>query len=117
MFDTVTLDTADEIVPVSNNGTDKFIEDEYGHAQIIKKWVAPAQPTEEEIKELEKQACSRIISATTDLEFRKVEGIWKAFTHSVSEDGRCVDLEFVAGDQEANNTERMTAKAAALLSV
>ena len=60
-------------------------------------------------KELEKQACSRIISATTDLEFRKVEGIWKAFTHTVSEDGRCVDLEFVAGDQEANNTERMTA--------
>ena len=60
-------------------------------------------------KELEKQGCSRIISATTDLEFRKVEGIWKAFTHTVSEDGRCIDLEFVAGDQKANNIERMTA--------
>ena len=60
-------------------------------------------------KELEKQGCSRIISATTDLEFRKVEGIWKASTHTVSEDGRCIDLEFVAGDQKANNIERMTA--------
>ena len=60
-------------------------------------------------KELEKQACSRIISATTDLKISKIEGIWKVFTHTVSEDGRCVDLEFAAGDQEANNIERMTA--------
>ena len=60
-------------------------------------------------RELEKQACSRIISAVTDLDFRKEDGIWKVFTHTVSEDGRCVDLEFAAGDQEANNIERMTA--------
>ena len=60
-------------------------------------------------RELEKQACSRIISASADLEFRKADGVWKVFTHTVSEDGRCVDLDFVAGDQEANNTERMTA--------
>ena len=60
-------------------------------------------------RELEKQACSRIMSAATDLDFRKEDGIWKVFTHTVSEDGRCVDLEFAAGDQEANNIERMTA--------
>ena len=60
-------------------------------------------------RELEKQACSRIISVKTDIKFRKEGQQWSVFTRTLSEDGRCVELTFDAGEQEANNVERMTA--------
>ncbi len=90
---TVTLDTADEIVPVSNNGTDKFIEDEYGHAQIIKKWVAPAQPTEEEIKELEKQVYFTVQDAQGN--YLRVNGTDGSYTYSGIKD---VEARFMLSD-------------------
>ncbi|MBQ8790028.1 MAG: hypothetical protein IJZ51_01810, partial [Ruminiclostridium sp.] len=90
---TVTLDTADEIVPVSNNGTDKFIEDEYGHAQIIKKWVAPAQPTEEEIRELEKQVYFTVQDAQGN--YLRVNGTDGNYTYSGIRD---VEARFMLSD-------------------
>ena len=66
-----------------------------------------------QVRRIKLNLCCRLPYCTfcsiTDLDFRKEGGIWKIFTHTVSEDGRCVDLGFAAGDQEANNIERMTA--------
>ena len=58
-------------------------------------------------KEIERQACTRIISASVFLEFIKEEDSWKVHATAVSEDGRSASETFEAGSQAANNVERM----------
>ena len=58
-------------------------------------------------KEIERQACSRVISATVFLEFVLNDGRWTIYATALSEDGRSVSETFDAGDQTANNFERM----------
>ncbi len=58
-------------------------------------------------KEIERQACNRAVRVGISLDFFMKE-IWKIHVRAVSEDGRNVSETFSAGDQTANNTERMT---------
>ena len=58
-------------------------------------------------RELEKQACSRVIRAVTDLEFTRKDGGWAVMARTRSEDGRCVEITADAGSQDASNIERM----------
>jgi len=58
-------------------------------------------------KEIERQACVRSISATVDLEFMKHDGSWTVKASVLSEDGRSLTEIFDAGDQGADNPERM----------
>ena len=58
-------------------------------------------------KEIERQACTRVISATVFLEFVQNDGRWIIFATALSEDGRSASETFEAGDQTANNFERM----------
>ncbi|MBP3921414.1 MAG: Cys-Gln thioester bond-forming surface protein, partial [Ruminiclostridium sp.] len=78
---TVTLDTADEVVPVSNNGTDQFEEDEYGYGQITKEWTAPVNPTSAEIIELEKNVYFTVKDVVTK-EYLKVSGSNGSYTYA-----------------------------------
>lgn len=78
---TVTLDTADEVVPVSNNGTDQFKEDEYGYGQITKEWTAPVNPTSAEIIELEKNVYFTVKDVVTK-EYLKVSGSNGSYTYA-----------------------------------
>ncbi len=58
-------------------------------------------------KEIERQACSRIIRVSVSLDFTFNEGQWYARAEAMSEDGRKVTETFEAGDQTANNFDRM----------
>ena len=58
-------------------------------------------------KEIERQACTRVISATVFLEFVRKDSIWIIHATASSEDGRSVPETFEAGEQTANNFERM----------
>ena len=59
-------------------------------------------------KEIEKQTCIREIRANVFLEFAiSGEGIWHVNATAISEDGRSATETFEAGDQTANNYERM----------
>ncbi len=58
-------------------------------------------------KEIERQACSRVIRADVSLDFVSGDGCWTVNASAVSEDGRSVAKTFDAGDQTANNSERM----------
>ena len=59
-------------------------------------------------KEIERQGCTREITVSVSLEFNKGQE-WKLKAIARSEDGREVILETDAGDQDAQNAERMTA--------
>ncbi len=58
-------------------------------------------------KEIERQACSRVIRASVSLDFLYDGCIWKVKASALSEDGRSAEETFEAGDQAANNLERM----------
>ncbi len=58
-------------------------------------------------KEMERQACSRIIRVGVSLEFINEKGCWTVKAKASSEDGRIAEEIFEAGDQTANNQERM----------
>ena len=58
-------------------------------------------------KELERQACIREINVDVNLAFTSEDGIWSLKAQCVSEDGRSVELCFDAGEQKAENMERM----------
>ena len=59
-------------------------------------------------KEIERNACTRIIRANVAISFsRSDDGIWAAEVKAVSEDGRQVSESFVAGSQTADNRGRM----------
>ena len=60
-------------------------------------------------KELERQACTRRISADVTLRFICEEGSWKVKAMAVTEDGRCAEIYQEAGNQTADNQERMLA--------
>ena len=58
-------------------------------------------------KELERQGCTRCISAQVSLDAFIEDNGWKLTVHAESEDGRTVSATIDAGDQTANNKERM----------
>ena len=58
-------------------------------------------------KEIERKACTRVISASVSITFSKVEGLWKASVQALSEDGRKVYITADASDQTAGNYDRM----------
>ncbi len=58
-------------------------------------------------KEIERQACSRVIRANVFLDFILRNGLWTVNATALSEDGRSAVESFEAGDQTANNFERM----------
>ena len=58
-------------------------------------------------KEIERQACTRVIPATVFLESVQNDGKWIIYATALSEDGRSASETFEAGDQTANNFERM----------
>ncbi len=58
-------------------------------------------------KEIERQACTRVIRATVFMDFVMNGSVWKAYATAISEDGRSVAETFDAGDQTANNFGRM----------
>ncbi len=58
-------------------------------------------------KEIERQACTRRIRATVFMDFSYERQSWKFNATAISEDGRCAAETFDAGDQTANNFERM----------
>ncbi len=59
-------------------------------------------------KEIERQACTRVIRASVSMDFSYDDSSWNVHATAVSEDGRTASETFSAGDQTANNTERMT---------
>ena len=58
-------------------------------------------------KEIERQTCARVISASVSISFTKEDGQWKASVNASSEDGRQVCIKAEAGEQTASNYERM----------
>ena len=58
-------------------------------------------------KELERQGCTRTISVDVSLNAFTDDGSWKLEIKAESEDGRQVSTVMEAGEQTANNTERM----------
>ena len=60
-------------------------------------------------KEIERKACVREIGVRVDLAFKEADGLWKLEAKAVSEDGREVVQSFDAGEQKADNQERMSA--------
>ena len=58
-------------------------------------------------KELERNSCVRMISVKADIEFCHLESGWSVRVSAESEDGRMVSCTYEAGDQVANNRERM----------
>ena len=58
-------------------------------------------------KEIERQACTRVMTASVFLEFIQEKGVWKVHSTAICEDGRSASETFDAGDQAANNFERM----------
>ena len=58
-------------------------------------------------KELERQACTRRISADVTLSFINEEGSWQVKAVAVTEDGRKAEVCLEAGNQTADNQERM----------
>ena len=58
-------------------------------------------------KEIERQGCTRSISATVSIAFIKENEQWKAEVAAQSEDGRTVNIVTDAGDQTAGNYDRM----------
>jgi putative protease len=59
-------------------------------------------------KEIERNRCVREIEVSLSLKFQKDGERWSALARCTSEDGRCVEKAFDAGDQDAANMERMT---------
>ena len=60
-------------------------------------------------KEIERQACTREIGVAVSLGFTMDDGHWTLLASAVSEDGREVCMNADAGDQQADNQERMEA--------
>ena len=60
-------------------------------------------------KDMEKQPCTREIRVDVSLVFRQDGITWNVEAHAVSEDGRELSCVFEAGDQRADNQERMSA--------
>ena len=58
-------------------------------------------------KELERQACTRRISADVALNFINEDGSWQVKAIAVTEDGRKAEVCLEAGNQTADNQERM----------
>ena len=58
-------------------------------------------------KELERNACTRMISVSVSLAFSQGEDGWNVHVSAESEDGRCISRTYEAGEQVANNRERM----------
>ncbi len=58
-------------------------------------------------KEIERQACTRVIRATVFMEFTLSGTQWNVNATAISEDGRSAAETFNAGDQTANNHARM----------
>ncbi len=58
-------------------------------------------------KELERNRCTREISVGVFLSFRKADGRWRLHADAISEDGREVKHTVDAGDQDAQNLQRM----------
>ena len=58
-------------------------------------------------KEMERQGCTREICVAATLSFSLTDGRWTLEASAVSEDGRSVSLSFDAGEQKADNQERM----------
>ena len=58
-------------------------------------------------KELERNACTRMISVNVNFAFSLREDGWDVCATAESEDGRKVSRTYDAGDQVANNRERM----------
>ena len=57
-------------------------------------------------KELEKNTCTRMLAVDVSFKLVKEAG-WHVTAHAVSEDGREISCCYDAGDQSANNMERM----------
>ena len=64
-------------------------------------------------KEIERQACIREIRVSVSLEFMQNNGTWSCRATALSEDGREVSAVFEAGDQRADNQDRMNSMLAA----
>ena len=60
-------------------------------------------------KEIERKTCVREIGVNVSLAFSSAEGLWQVEAAADSEDGRTVKMNFEAGDQKADNQERMSA--------
>ena len=59
-------------------------------------------------REIERKACVREIRASVHMDFVKSsDGLWSIIAKAVSEDGRIASESFEAGDQSAQNRERM----------
>ncbi len=58
-------------------------------------------------KEIERQACNRVIRTSISITFTQKDFFWQAIVRAHSEDGRSVGKTFEAGAQRADNTERM----------
>ncbi len=58
-------------------------------------------------KEIERKACIREIRVEVSLVFAVSEGLWHVEATADSEDGRSLRMSFEAGDQKADNLERM----------
>ena len=58
-------------------------------------------------KELERNSCVRMLSVSVRFDFSRNGAEWIVTAYAESEDGRQVSCRYEAGDQEANNKERM----------
>ena len=58
-------------------------------------------------KELERNSCARMLSVKVGFVFSRTDTGWNAEVSAVSEDGREIRKSYEAGNQEANNRERM----------
>ncbi len=58
-------------------------------------------------KEIERQSCTRVIRAGVSMDFSYDDSSWNVHATAISEDGRTASETFSAGEQTANNTERM----------
>jgi len=59
-------------------------------------------------KEIERKSCVREIGVRVYLTFKEADGLWNLEVKAVSEDGRTVIQSFDAGEQAAENQDRMS---------
>ena len=58
-------------------------------------------------KELERNSCARMLDVSVNIHAWKDGEMWKVSAAAASEDGRTIECSYEAGDQSANNKERM----------
>ena len=112
----ITLNNGDGFSFVAKDGSISGFRGDVCNGNIIRSKAVPAIYPGARIyrninaafeKEIERNSCTRVISASVSITFSKEKGQWEASVEALSEDGRKVCITADAGGQTADNYDRM----------